>query len=63
MATLKGNLEIVKAQSKWIKDFGPTHQTQASQVLDQQIVNVNLMIEAAKNDSLNPTLTPPPPTP
>jgi hypothetical protein len=63
MATLKGNLEIVKAQAEWIANYGEDYPDQSQVVLEQQVANLNLMIEAAKNDTLNPTLTPPPPTP
>src|SRR5690606_6644982 len=59
MATLKGNLEIIKAQAQWIKN----NPNSLVDVLQQQIDNLDLMIEAVKNDTLNPTLTPPPPAP
>lgn len=63
MATLIGNLEIIKAQSQWVEDYGQTHPSQALTVLNQQQANLVLMIDAAKNDTINPTLTPPPPAP
>lgn len=63
MATLLGNLEIIKGQSDWIADYGATHQVQAAQVLGQQIANLDLMITAVKNDTINPILVPPPPPP
>ena len=63
MATLIGNLEIIKAQAQWINDYGEDHPEQASQVLEQQSANIQLMIDAAKNDTLNPSLTVPPPPP
>ena len=59
MATLKGNLEIIKAQAQWIKN----NPNSFVDVLQQQIDNLDMMIEAVKNDTLNPTLTPPPPAP
>ena len=63
MATLIGNLGILKAQGEWINDYGAEHPEQASQVLEQQSANIQLMIEAAKNDTLNPSLQVPPPPP
>lgn len=60
MATLEGNLEILKAQAEWIEDNFATDPQQCKMVLEDQIDNITLMIEAERNDTINPTLTPPP---
>lgn len=54
-------LNVIKAQSQWVKDHYETDPEQAQQVIDQQIANINQIILYSKGATLNPTLTPPPP--